>query len=816
MSNIKQPPLTTNFKAMIKNYFKIAWRNLWKNKIFSFINVAGLAIGMAACLVIMLFVLYEKSFDNFHKKNIYRLNEVQKFEGMVAAQKVALTMFPMGPTLKNEFPEIKNFTRVWWNVKNQLTYNEKRVYLPQAFFVDSTFLQIFDFKILEGSAETVLQKPNSVVLTKASAQKLFGTENPIGKTVIHYGGDTTSFMVTGILQNVPQNSQLQFDALYTISTFHEHYADMMSNWGGNWLNTYLELAPHTNVASLEKKFPAYLKEHMAKDDGWKNYELFLLSLSDVHSKANDVGLDYINYQKFSASYTNIFLVIAVIVLIIACVNFMNLSTARSAERAKEVGIRKSVGAQRGQLSLQFIGETVLLSLIALVLGIVLVQLVLPYVNNLSQRNLRLPFLNNPLLLLYVFSGTVSVGIFSGIYPAIYLSSFQPIRVLKGSIQTGRNKGLLRNVLVVAQFSSAIFLIITTVFALRQLNYMQSRDPGFARDQVVTIPFDGVTWKKYDVLKQQLSNSSLVSGVTAAQDVLGSHLDQSGVQFKGDGPLRQLTSTRLIVDHDYLSVYKIPLLLGKNFSSDAGANGKEYIINESLAKELLKDSPKKSMSWLLGKNFGFDSIGTIVGIARDFNFNSLHYKIETMFIYNQKDWSFSNMSVKINADKAKGALAWIQSVWRANCPDHPLEYQFLDEHFKEVYRADMQVSNIVGTLAALAIIISCLGLFGLASYAAEKRVKEVGIRKVLGASVQSIVGLLSKDFVKLVLVANILAWPIAWLALNRWLRDYAYRVNISWWVFVLAGIAAMSIALITVSFQSIRAAITNPVKSLRTE
>lgn len=801
---------------MIKNYFKTAWRNLWKNKVFSFINLVGLAIGMTACLVIMLFVLYERSFDSFHKKNIYRLNEAQKFEGMVAAQKVALSMFPMGPTLKNDFPEIKNFTRIWWNNKYQVTYDEKRVYLPEIFFVDSTFLQIFDFKLKKGNRETVLQKPNSAVLTESTAQKLFGAGNPIGRTITHYGGDTTSFIVTGILQDIPQNSQLQFDALYTINTFHEHYAEMMNNWGGNWLNTYLELAPNTNVAALEKKFPAYLKEHMADGDGWKNYELFLLPLRDVHAKANDVGLDYLNYQKFTNTYTNIFSIIAIIVLVIACVNFMNLSTARSAERAREVGIRKSVGARRFQLSLQFIGETVLLSIIALLVAILLLQLVLPYVNDLSQRNLKLPFFNNPLLLSYVFLGTVCVGILSGIYPAIYLSAFQPIKVLKGSILTGKNKGALRNVLVVAQFASAIFLIITTIFALRQLRFMQSRDPGFTRDQVVTVPLDHVSGKKYDLMKQQLLGNSLISGVTAAQDVLGSHLDQSGVQFKGDGPLRQLTTTRLIVDHDYLSVYRIPLLIGKNFSSEPSANGKEYIINESLAKELLKDTPKKPLSWLLGKNFGFDSSGTIVGVARDFNFNSLHYKVETMFMCNQKDWGFSNISIKINPNKASTALAFIQSVWKKNCPDHPFEYQFLDDHFKEVYRADMQVSNIVGILAALAIIISCLGLFGLASYSAEKRVKEVGIRKVLGASVQNIVGLLSKHFVKLVLIANIIAWPCAWLALNRWLRDYAYRVSISWWVFIVAGLTAMGIALITVSFQSIKAAIANPVTSLRTE
>ena len=723
-------------------------------------------------------------------------------------------MFPMGPTLKNEFPEIKNYTRIRWRDKFQMTYSEKRLYLPQTFFVDSTFLDMFDFKLVKGNRNTVLQQPKSAVLTGSAAEKLFGKEDPIGKTITHYGGDTSSFTVTGVLKDVPQNSQLQFDALFSFNTIYQ--PDWMNNWGGNWLNTYLELADNANVAALEKKFPAYLKKYMAEIDNWKNYEIFLLPLNAIHAGASDIGLDYINYQKFNKSYTNIFSIIALIVLVIACVNFMNLSTARSAERAKEVGIRKSVGAQRFQLSLQFIGETVLLSLIALLLALLLVQLVLPYINNLSQRNLHLPFFSNALLLLYIVLGTVAVGVLSGIYPAVYLSSFQPVKVLKGSIQIGKNKGLLRNVLVVAQFTSAIFLIIATIFAIRQLSYMQNRNPGFGRDQVVTIPLDRITGSKYEVLKQELVKNSMISGITAAQDQLGSHLDQSGIEFKGDGPVRQLTSTRLIVDPDYLHLYKIPLLLGKKFSNDSSANGKEYIINESLAKELLKDNPKRPYSYLLGKRFGFDSLGTIIGIAKDFNFNSLHYKIETMFMYNEKDWGYSNMSVKINGGKTKEALSYIEGVWKNNFADHPFEYQFLDEHFKDVYRADTQVSNIVGILAALAIIISCLGLFGLASYSAEKRIKEVGIRKVLGASIQNIVGLLSKHFIKLVLIANLIAWPIAWFALNSWLQDYAYRVNISWWVFVIAGITAMLIALITVSFQAIKAAIANPVKSLRTE
>lgn len=801
---------------MLKNYFKTAFRNLMKNKTFSFINIVGLATGMAACIIIMLFVTYERSFDNFHTKNIYRLNEVQKFEGMVASQKVALSMFPMGPTLKKEFPEIKNFTRIHWNDKVQMTYKDKRMYLPSAFFVDSTFFELFDFKLLDGNRTAVLQKPNSAVLTQASAEKLFGKENPIGKTITHYENDTTSFVVTGIVQNVPQNSQLQFDALFSFSTIYSGHPDMMNNWGGNWLDTYFDLVPGTNTKLLEKKFPAYLKEHMTRNDNWKNYELFLLPLKEVHANASDIGLDYLNYQKFDKNYTTIFFAIALTVLLIACVNFMNLATARSAERAKEVGIRKSIGAYRWQLGFQFISEAILLSLMALVLAIALVKLFLPMVSALSRRNLDFPVLSNPLVLILILLGAVVIGIISGLYPAVYLSSFQPVKVLKGSAQTGKNKSRLRNILVIGQFATAIFLMIATVFLMRQLNFMENRDTGFNRDEVVTVPFDDATYKNYSAMKQDLLANSLVSGVTAAQDQLGSHLDQSGIEFHGDGPVRRLTSTRLIVDPDYLNLYKISLILGRNFSKEKSANGKEYIINEALAKELLKDNPKAKIESLLGKGFGFDSAGKIVGIARDFNFNSLHYKIETMFMFNQLEWGYNTMSVKINGSKAHDAVSFIGSVWKKYSPDRPFEYQFLDEHFEEMYMADTQITKIVAVLAILAIIISCLGLFGMASYSAEKRVKEIGIRKVLGASVSGIVGMLSKDFLKHVLIATIIAWPLAWYCINRWLQDFAYRVNVSWWVFAIAGIAAILIALITISFQAIRAATANPVKSLRTE
>ncbi len=591
---------------------------------------------------------------------------------------------------------------------------------------------------------------------------------------------------------------------------------MYKNWGGNWLDTYFVLAPGINLKVFEKKMPDFLKRHLS-GDGWKYYELFYLPLKDIHANAADIGLDYLNYQKFDKNLTNLFLIIAIIVLVIACINFINLSTARSAERAREVGIRKSIGAYRFQLAIQFLGETVMLSLIALVFAVILVEIALPYINNISQRQISLPIFSNIGIVLLIIVCTAVVGVISGIYPAAYLSAFNPVKVLKGSVQTGKNKGVLRNILVVGQFTSAIFLMIATVLVVKQLRFMQHKDPGFVRDQVVTVSLNMVNSSKYLLLKKELLNSSLVQGVTASQDILGSHLDQSGVSFRPpNDPKKDLAVTQLVVDPDYLNLYKIKLVAGSNFSSEKSANDRQYILNEALAKTLLKYQKNKSLSSLIGERFGYDSLGTITGIVKDFNFNSLHYKIETMFLYNTIDAGFNSMSVKISGGQTSQALDFIKSNWKSTFPDLPFEYQFLDDHFKEVYQVDDQVSKIVGILAGLIIIISCLGLFGLASYSAEKRVKEIGIRKVLGASVQSVTILLSRHFLMLVLIANFIAWPIAWLSMNYWLNGFAFHIHIQWWIFVLAGILSILIAFVTIGFQSIKAAVANPVKSLRSE
>jgi len=802
---------------MLKNYIKTAWRNLWKNKFYSLLNILGLAIGMAVCIVIVLFVNYERNFDAIHKKNIYRLNEVQKPEGMVSSQKVALSMYPMGPTLQQEFPEILNFTRVNQFGKVSFQINGTRHILPSTFLVDSTFLQLFEFELLKGNRKTALQKPNSLLVTEKTAARLFNKGEALGKTITTYGRDTTSFTITGVLADIPENSHIKFDALFSMNTYVG--VQQMQNWGGNWLTTYLELAPNANVKGLEKRFPAFLKEHMDEEQA-KGYELFLQHLRDVHAGSTDITHDYINYQKFNSKYTLIFLAIAIVVLIIASINFVNLTTARSTGRAKEIGVRKSTGAKREQLYFQFIGESIFLCFIALILACGLVKLMLLYVNHISLRAIDFPLFSSPTLVFSLFLGMLLLGLLAGLYPAAYLSSFKPSTVLKGTATTGKGKTFFRNVLVVGQFTCAIVLITATLLAIKQLRFMQKKDVGFTREQVVSVILDNNTNRNYETLKQELLTNSLIKGVTASQQKMGNNLHQTRVRFYGDGAARDLVTSQIIVDPDFLNVYQIPLLAGRNFSRDRPAeNGKTYIVNETLAKELLKETPHQPIVSLIGKRFGFnglDSASTIIGIAKDFNFNSLHHKIETLCLYNQKEFGYNELSIKINAARAQDALAYIQSVWKRTSPDSDFEYQFLDDHFVELYKTDQTTSEIVAILAVLSVLISCMGLLGLSTFIAEQRTKEIGIRKVLGASIQALVQLLSKDFLKLVLIAIIIATPIAWLTMNKWLEDFAYRIDIEWWIFAIAGILAISIAMFTISFRAIKSARANPVKSLRVE
>ncbi|PBQ32327.1 ABC transporter permease [Sphingobacteriaceae bacterium] len=801
---------------MFQNYIKLALRNLWKSKSFSAINIVGLSLGMAVCITILLFVQYEKNFDGMHTKNIYRLNELQSPEGMAAPQKVALSMCPMGPALKADFPEVKNYARLVSFEMAGLANNEKKVFLDNVFWTDASFFDLFDFKLLKGDRKSALANENSVVLTEESAEKLFGKEDPIGKSLsTHNMRDTIHFTVTGILQDIPENSHLQFDGLYSLTTIVKP-ASESDSWGGNWMITYLELSDNADIKKLESRFPAFLTKYMNKEIT-KELSLFLQPVKNLHATSSDITHDYFNYQKFDRSYTNLFSVIAVIVLLIACINFINLSTARSASRAKEVGVRKSIGAHRQQLVFQFLSESMLLAFTSMLLATILVTLFLPYLNLLTEHDMQFLPWKSPLMFFELLLATVIVGILAGLYPAFYLSSFKPVFVLKGVFQS-KNKSYMRNSLVIGQFASATFLIIATVFVIRQLNFMRSKELGFNKDQVITI---SGAYGGFTRLKAALEAGPLVKGVSGSSQSLGNNLHQSSFKYKGDGPARDLSSSSIIVDEDFISLYEIKMIAGKNFTEHG--NGKEFIINKSLAKELLKDKPNSSYESLIGDTFmvdfqdtGNDSVSTIVGIVEDFNFNSLHTKVETLALVNYRTRGFHDISVKIDAAKVREAIAFVESTYKKNISSYPFSYIFLDEHFATLYKNDMKVSRVVAGLGILAVIIACLGLLGLALHSAETRTKEIGVRKVLGASVTNIVQLLSKDFVKLVLIANLIAWPLAWWIMSLWLRNYAYHINLSWWVFVLAGIISLAIAVLSVSSQTFRAASANPAKSLRTE
>ncbi|MEQ9438737.1 MAG: ABC transporter permease [Cyclobacteriaceae bacterium] len=798
---------------MFRNYLTIAFRNLAKHQIYSFINVFGLAIGMAACLVIFLFVSDELSFDGFHQKKdrIYRLDEVQSFEGM-SPQNVALSMPGMGPNLLLEMPEIADFTR-FWNWDNML-YQQgvKELLVERTVMVDSTFLDIFDFRLLQGDAATALDAPNSVIMTEETAQKFFGRTDVLDESLVMNDED---YKVTGVLEDVPENSHLQFDALTSISTVTRENPEFNDRWGSNFMVTYLLLHPQTDIAQLESKFPQFLQSHM-DEDVTNYYTLFLQPLTEVHLGSMGIEHDYQNYRKFDRTYIRVFSILAFFVLVIASINFMNLSVARSATRSKEVGIRKAVGAIRQQIIRQFLGESVLLTFLALALALLLTAFFIPYLNFLTNRSLSLlAVAEQGWMLLGIILVACLVGILSGAYPAFFLSSFQAAKVLKGRIESLSRKSMLRNGLVVVQFSIAIALIVGTVLAVQQLQFMKSKDIGFNKEQMMLIPMSREANEKYETLKNEIDRLNGTTGVTASGQRMGNNLHQTGAKMKTDTLMRELTVSQVNVDHDFLKVYGIPLKEGRDFSLEHSTDaGFGFIINQSLADELGLEDP-------VGARFGFgwyndDTLGTIVGVTQDFNFNSLHHSVNTLCLHIHPEWGYSELSVKLSPAQMEQTIREIEGVWTSQVSDRPFEYSFLDEHFASLYRSDEQMSSIVSIIAGLAIIIACLGLFGLASITTEQRTKEIGIRKVLGASLSQLLVVLSRSFAVLVMLAFLISVPVSYFLLQEWLAGFAFRITIGSWVFLFAGVISFLVAMATISFQTMRAALANPVESLRTE
>lgn len=797
---------------MLKNYLAIALRNIRQNPLYAFINIFSLAIGLAACLAIYLFITDERSFDAFHSKkaNIYRLDEVQNFTG-TNVQKVALTMPGMGPALANEFPEVVTYTRFMNRNKLLVEKDEKRFLLNNLAQVDSTYLEIFDFPLLQGDRTTALDLPYTMVITEETALKFFASADEAMNNSLKFRD--REYKITGILKNIPEQSHMQLDALVSLTTTTSEDKGFNDRWGSNFLNTYLVLHPNTDIAAMEEKFPAFMSRHI--DDPKINdyYKLFLQRLDQVHLASTDIEHDYNNYRKFNGKYLDIFSIVGIFILLIASVNFMNLTTARASHRGKEIGVRKTVGAKKVQLFSQFIFESVLLASVALVLAVLLNVALLPLLNTLIGRQLSLLTLfQHGEQVVFVILGTLALGLLAGIYPSFYMTSFSLSRIMKGGSE---GKSLFRSGLVVVQFGLALAMIVSTLIVMQQLTFMQSKDIGFNKDQIMLVDMNREANEKFETLRTELKRSPHVLGVTASGQRLGNNFHQWGFKVKADTGVVNITPSNVNVDYEYLTVYGMELKEGRNFSKDiATDNGMAFIINESLANELgLKETigTRAGHGW-----YHNDSLGTIIGIVKDFNFNSLHYKVNTLEMVVHPDWGYDEMSVKIDAAHAQEAIAYVKNLWEEHIPNYPFDYTFLDEHFAVLYRSDKQMGSVVAIMAGLAILISCMGLFGLAAIITGKKTKEIGIRKVLGASEGQITLLLSRNFMLLITVSFVLVTPVTYYLLRAWLEGFAYRIGINPLLFVLGGLIAMVIALGTISYHTLRSARANPVKALRYE
>ena len=802
---------------MFRNYLKVALRNTANQKLLSFINIFSLAFGIAACLIIYLFIRDERSFDAFHtrKGQLYRLNEVQSFPG-TNTQHVALSMPGMGPNLQKDYPEVLNFSRLWGRGKRLFEKGDTRLIVEDVAGVDSTFLELFDFRLLEGDPATALDEPYSIVISQETAKKFFGDGRAMEETLVM---DGKPFKITGIAENVPENSHLQFDILLSISTVTREDPEFNEQFGSNFLITYLLFAPSVDVNAFEAKMPEFLSRYMPPEEGDGGdvndfYQLYLQPLSDVHLASMEVEHDYHNYRKFNGTYLNIFALVGFFILLIASVNFMNLITARASHRWKEVGIRKTVGARKEQLFSQFIVESVLLGVFAFVLALAISIAFTPLLNQLAGRTMSMGyFLEHPLNLALAFLLTLTLGLLAGIYPSYYLASYRTANILKGG-DVKSQKSVFRSSLVVLQFGLAIAMIVSTLTVVQQLLYMKNKDIGLNKDHILLVDMNDEANTAFEIIKEELLKSSNIKGVTASGQRLGNNFHQWGFKLRTDS-IFGMTPSNVNVDYDYLDVYDIQLKQGRTFSREYTTD-KDYafIINESLAQELGLEDPvgvSAGHSW-----YPDDSLGVIIGVAEDFNFNSLHYDINTLAMVVHPDWGYDELSVKLRGDRIEAGIADVERVWNEQVPSWPFRYTFLDEHFEELYRSDQQMEAVVAIMAILAIFSACMGLFGLAAITVEKKTKEIGIRKVLGASARQIMLHLSKNFAWLVLLAFVVFSPLAFWLMNRWLNNFAYRIEVSPLAFLLGGLLALIIALLTISFHTLRSARINPAEVLRSE
>lgn len=811
--------------AMLRNYLIIALRNLWRHKGYTFINVSGLSVGLACCALIVLYVQDEWSYDRYHTQadHIYRMVEI-----IGTAEEAASVPFPVGPTLVEDYPDVVRQATRFYNMQAPVlslaylpetgqprSFNERRF-----FFTDPSIFEVFDFVLVQGDPATALAQPHSIVLTETAARKYFGETNPLGKALVFEGEHTLT--VRGVLEDVPANSHFHFDMLASFSTLESVYADnpaLLEGWAWNPVWTYLLLHEKADPATLEAQFPGFVDQyfHPAIKD---MISLYLQPLTDIHLYSQ---LDFELGPNSDIAYVYIFSAIAVFILLIACINFMNLATARSVKRAQEVGVRKALGAHRLQLMKQFLGESLLTTVLAAAIAIPLLYALLPVLNDIAGKALTLHLSEHAWLFGLLFGVSVLVGLLSGLYPALFLSSFQPTEVLKSQVRLGRASLAvwLRKGLVVTQFAISIALLVCTAIVYQHLSFLRDARLGFDESQVlmVTLPQSGFL-DNYATLKNEWTANNQVQEVTITQNILGSNHDSCPLRPEGFDTLQQIKCTR--VHDDFVDTFGMHLLAGRDFSVDFPADpGTTLILNESAVNMLDWGDPEDA----IGKRFltqDGNPWGTVVGVTRDYHFASLHHSIDPFIALRLPSnplplGLFSRyVAIRISTESVPETIAHLQQAWQTLLPTAPFDFVFLDQDLEQLYRAEETLGQTASAFSILAILIACLGLFGLASFMTEQRTREIGIRKVLGASTSSVVTLLSKEFVQLVLLSMLVGWPLAYIALDWWLQSFAFRPDLPLAPFALAGVLALLIALGTVSFQSIKAARTNPVQSLRHE
>ena len=803
---------------MLISYFKIAWRNIKRNKLFSAINILGLSIGIALCFIIMLYVQDELSYDRFNKNADCIARVI--FKASINGGKIseAIVMAPVAATIKKDFPEVKETARLQWIGSVKVTYADKTFKNDELAFVDPSFFSMFTLPLVEGDAKTALMQPHTLIITRNTAEKYFGKENPIGKT-LGFNDNSEIYKVTGVIENIPANSHFHFDIFASTVGWEPARSD---SWMAGSFHTYLLLKPNADYTAMEARFPAMVEKYMGpqiqRDMG--------LSLSQFRTKGNDLGfklqpltslhLHSDNTAELepggSSTYVYIFGAIALFMLLVACINFINLSTAGAFRRAKEVGIRKVAGSGKFQLIRQFLSESILISMFALMIGFVLVQLALPPFNSLSGKHLL--FDTKPVLA-FILTGLL-VGLIAGIYPAFYLSSFKPIAVLKGKLTADNNSFGLRRGLVVFQFFISVTLIIGTIVVYQQMKYIQNIKLGYDKQQLITIPNSWALGKSEQSYKQDLlTDPRVVNATTSWYKPAGPTNSNNALVYPEGHDNQPMKTVEYHVDEQYIPTFGMRMAAGRNFLKDFPTDSLGMIINESavrafgwsvmnaIGKRLVRVNSDK------GTNVPFH----VVGVVKDFNFNSLHNPISPLLMTLQPE---GGLIFKVNTTDISGLIATMKKRWDVYNTGESFSYNFMDDLYNKTYAAEQKTGTILNIFSALTIFVACLGLFGLATYAAEQRRKEIGVRKVLGATVSQLTQLLSKEFLKLVLIASFIAFPVAWWTMNQWLQSFAYRITISWWIFVMAGISALMVALLTVSAQAIKAAVANPVTSLRSE